>query len=70
MRHPLLRLAVRIFAHRPFIDLQTDIYIYIDVGEDVDMCIQRLFQAANYDPHRARYHLHYFIFLWNTLTFI
>jgi ATP-dependent protease Clp ATPase subunit len=25
-----------------------------DVGEDVDMCIQRLLQAANYDGHRAR----------------
>ena len=25
-----------------------------DVGEDVDMCVQRLLQAANYDPYRAR----------------
>lgn len=25
-----------------------------DVGEDVDMCVQRLLQAANYDGHRAR----------------
>lgn len=26
----------------------------VDVGEDVDMCVQRLLQAANYDAHRAR----------------
>lgn len=26
----------------------------VDVGEDVDMCVQRLLQAANHDPHRAR----------------
>jgi len=24
-----------------------------DVGEDVDMCVQRLLQAANYDPYHA-----------------
>lgn len=26
-----------------------------DVGEDVDMCVQRLLQAANYDPYHARW---------------
>ena len=25
-----------------------------DVGEDVDMCVQRLLQAADYDGYRAR----------------
>lgn len=26
----------------------------VDVGEDVDVCVQRLLQAANYDGYRAR----------------
>ena len=29
-----------------------------DVGEDVDMCVQRLLQAADYDPYHARYTSH------------
>lgn len=32
----------------------TLLILLADVGEDVDMCVQRLLQAANYDPYRAR----------------
>lgn len=32
----------------------TVLILPVDVGEDVDMCVQRLLQAANFDAHRAR----------------
>ena len=51
MVKPTFRLAV---SHR-FAPLLSGLNPAADVGEDVDMCIQRLLQAANYDPYRARY---------------
>lgn len=48
---PVFRLAVSQKKLPP----PTVLILPTDVGEDVDMCVQRLLQAANYDPYRARY---------------
>lgn len=46
---PKSRLAV---SHK-FSPPLTIFILLADVGEDVDMCVQRLLQAADYDPYYA-----------------
>lgn len=47
---PMFRLAVSQKIPPPL----TVLIPPADVGEDVDMCVQRLLQAADYDAYRAR----------------
>ena len=60
VRHFILKASLiansvfRLAVSQTFFPPLTVSILPTDVGEDVDMCVQRLLQSANYDPYRAR----------------